>query len=81
MSNLVSGGAPLGIKYYLGLTATTNVLLERNQLGFYGLSSNSPARRAANASSPSLLDIPILDDDPTVSLGNIYPQPFFPLNL
>ena len=75
MSNLVSGGAPLGIKYYLGLTATTNVLLERNSLRFYGLSSNSPARGAANASSPLLLDIPVLDDDPTVSLGNAHAYP------
>ena len=54
----------IGITIPSGMTST-NPFLTLNSEGYRGLSTNSPVNNA-NASYPAILDIPILDDDPTL---------------
>lgn len=55
----------LGISIPLGVTSA-NSLLVTNGDGYKGLSTSSPAIDAASSSYPDLLDIPVIDDDPTL---------------
>jgi hypothetical protein len=52
----------IGINIPSGMT-NTNPFLALNANGYYGLTANSPVNNA-NASSPAILDIAILNDDP-----------------
>ncbi|WP_396169905.1 chondroitinase-B domain-containing protein [Flavobacterium sp.] len=54
----------IGITIPSGMTST-NPFLTLNSEGYRGLSANSPVNNA-NASYPTILDIPVLDDDPTL---------------
>ena len=54
----------VGITIPSGMTST-NPFLTLNSEGYRGLSANSPVNNA-NASYPTILDIPVLDDDPTL---------------
>ena len=55
----------LGISIPLGMT-NANPLLITNGDGYKGLSLTSPAIDAASSSYPDLLDISVIDDDPTL---------------
>jgi hypothetical protein len=55
----------LGISINLGMT-NTNPLLTTNVDGYKGLSASSPAIDAASSSYPSVLDIAVIDDDPSL---------------
>jgi hypothetical protein len=55
----------LGISISSGMT-NANPLLVTNVDGYKGLSGSSPAIDKANSSFPSILDIAIIDDDPSL---------------
>lgn len=55
----------LGITVASGMT-DTNPLLVTNADGYKGLSGSSPAIDAASSSYPSILDIAVIDDDPSL---------------
>ncbi|NDP26125.1 MAG: T9SS type A sorting domain-containing protein [Flavobacterium sp.] len=55
----------LGISIPSGMT-NVNPLLVINGDGYKGLSASSPAINAASSSYPAILDIAIIDDDPTL---------------
>jgi len=55
----------LGISIPSGMT-NTNPLLVTNADGYKGLSAFSPAIDAANSSYPAILDIAVIDDDPSL---------------
>lgn len=55
----------LGISIPSGMT-NANPLLTTNGDGYKGLSASSPAIDAANSSYPSILDIAVIDDDPSL---------------
>lgn len=55
----------LGVSIASGMTSA-NPQLQLNSDGYYGLSLGSPAIDAASASYPVILDIPTIDDDPSV---------------
>ena len=55
----------LGINIPSGMT-NANPLLVTNLDGYKGLSASSPAIDKANSSFPSILDIAIIDDDPSL---------------
>nr|WP_315148620.1 chondroitinase-B domain-containing protein [uncultured Flavobacterium sp.] len=55
----------LGISIPSGMT-NTNPLLVTNADGYKGLSASSPAIDAANSSYPAILDIAVINDDPSL---------------
>ena len=55
----------LGITIASGIT-NVDPLLMTNSDGYKGLSDGSPAIDAASSSYPDILDIPVIDDDPTL---------------
>lgn len=63
MGNIRQG--TLGISIPSGMT-NTNPLLVTNSDGYKGLSASSPAIDAASSSYPSILDIALIDDDPSL---------------
>ncbi len=62
LGNIYQGN--IGITIPSGMTSA-NPFLSLNSEGYRGLSSNSPVDNA-NASYPTILDIPVLDDDPNL---------------
>ncbi len=56
----------LGITIASGMS-NVNPLLTTNSDGYQGLSSTSPAINAASASYPTVLDVPVVDDDATIA--------------
>ncbi len=56
----------LGISIPSGMT-NADPQLALNSEGYYGLTSSSPAIDAASASYPPIMDIPNIDDDPTLA--------------